>query len=564
MAGVGSGARGSPPYTENTVHDELTTDPGDKRPASGDLGTPLAAWIALVLLVAAAFTAWSRQPVEFDDAYISYRYAAHLASGEGLVFNLGERVEGYSNFLWVLVIAAGESVGLDAPHVGRWLGIACYLAIVILAWSAVWTPFFRLHLSGAGRIAATAVLAILITAHGLAATAGAGLETHAFALLILTGGLALARGSLHTVRSLTLIGVVPVLLFLTRPDGILPGAAVLAVVVVRSAHERSSWSIGLLSGAIAALPALATGVLYAIFKLVVFGRLVPNPYYAKGAGELHLDAGLAYLLGFVRSYPFVVVGLALIAFAAARASNEAVRRLCLYAASTSLVYVLFVVKVGGDFMEYRLGLHILPTIVAAAAVAVSTIGRRWWVGAVCAVVLVSLSLRPPVLETRFYMQNLEEMNSYAEGGRRVGAALAHLPPETAVATTLIGTIGYDSGLRIVDQWGLVDPEARHRPARPGFTRGHVRYTDWRGSRQQGAHLFLDHPHFCPCTPDCIENLNQILIATADGECVRAEVLIRDPGLIAALCADPVRFPVIAGRMCDRQPDGGDPRARLRR
>lgn len=40
-----------------------------------------------------------------DDAYISYRYAENLARGQGLVFNRGERVEGYSNFLYVLVMA---------------------------------------------------------------------------------------------------------------------------------------------------------------------------------------------------------------------------------------------------------------------------------------------------------------------------------------------------------------------------------------------------------------------------------------------------------------------------
>src|SRR5207244_12236047 len=40
-----------------------------------------------------------------DDAYISYRYAQNLARGNGLVFNPGERVEGYSNLLHVLLLA---------------------------------------------------------------------------------------------------------------------------------------------------------------------------------------------------------------------------------------------------------------------------------------------------------------------------------------------------------------------------------------------------------------------------------------------------------------------------
>jgi hypothetical protein len=40
-----------------------------------------------------------------DDAYISYRYAENLIHGNGLVYNPGERVEGYSNFLYVLLVA---------------------------------------------------------------------------------------------------------------------------------------------------------------------------------------------------------------------------------------------------------------------------------------------------------------------------------------------------------------------------------------------------------------------------------------------------------------------------
>ena len=40
-----------------------------------------------------------------DDAYISYRYSENLMRGEGLVFNYGERVEGYSNLLYVLAVA---------------------------------------------------------------------------------------------------------------------------------------------------------------------------------------------------------------------------------------------------------------------------------------------------------------------------------------------------------------------------------------------------------------------------------------------------------------------------
>src|SRR5262249_6892870 len=68
----------------------------------------LAALVLALGVVRAARIAWVT-----DDAYISFRYADHLVRGFGLVFNPGERVEGYSNFLWTLWCALGLRLGFD-------------------------------------------------------------------------------------------------------------------------------------------------------------------------------------------------------------------------------------------------------------------------------------------------------------------------------------------------------------------------------------------------------------------------------------------------------------------
>ena len=67
-----------------------------------------------------------------DDAYISFRYAANFAAGNGLVFNPGEYVMGYSNFLWVLLLGAGEWLGVGAPLASRVLGIGLGWALILL------------------------------------------------------------------------------------------------------------------------------------------------------------------------------------------------------------------------------------------------------------------------------------------------------------------------------------------------------------------------------------------------------------------------------------------------
>ena len=56
-----------------------------------------------------------------DDAFISFRYADNLVRHGALVFNPGERVEGYTNFLWVLLGAVFEALG----HIDPMLGLKC-------------------------------------------------------------------------------------------------------------------------------------------------------------------------------------------------------------------------------------------------------------------------------------------------------------------------------------------------------------------------------------------------------------------------------------------------------
>jgi arabinofuranosyltransferase len=48
-----------------------------------------------------------------DDAYIVYQYAKNIAAGHGAVFNIGERVEGYSSPFWVAVLSLVTALGLN-------------------------------------------------------------------------------------------------------------------------------------------------------------------------------------------------------------------------------------------------------------------------------------------------------------------------------------------------------------------------------------------------------------------------------------------------------------------
>ena len=67
---------------------------------------------------------------------------ANLIEGHGLVFNPGERVEGYTNFLWVLELAAlWGALGLRPEHAAPWLSVACTAATIgVVLWWVIRIP----------------------------------------------------------------------------------------------------------------------------------------------------------------------------------------------------------------------------------------------------------------------------------------------------------------------------------------------------------------------------------------------------------------------------------------
>ena len=78
----------------------------EAEPARRGAALPSRAHLVLVLILVLALLGHLHfANVTIDDAFISFRYAENLVHGRGLVFNVGERVEGYSNFLWTVLLA---------------------------------------------------------------------------------------------------------------------------------------------------------------------------------------------------------------------------------------------------------------------------------------------------------------------------------------------------------------------------------------------------------------------------------------------------------------------------
>lgn len=102
--------------------------------------------VLLVLVLGAALVVHCSYywPFLSDDALISLRYAERFAKGQGLTWTDGERVEGYSDLLWVLITGAFGAIGMDVVRVARlldFLGVcAVIVAVGISPRSLRWSP----------------------------------------------------------------------------------------------------------------------------------------------------------------------------------------------------------------------------------------------------------------------------------------------------------------------------------------------------------------------------------------------------------------------------------------
>ena len=413
-----------------------------------------------------------------DDAFISFRYARNLATGHGLVYNFGERVEGYTNFLTVVILAGAHRLGADLVTAGRGLSLLAGATAVVLAWAlarrglAHWPP-----------LALVAAALVAVNPYH-AAWAAAGLETTLFSALLAAMslplvGVATTRGRFVATSGLAL------LLALTRPEGV---ALYGLLAACAAAAAPGAWR----ARAQTLLPGLAlfvlVGGLYFVARWSYFGDLLPNTFYAKSAFSVnHARRGLAYLAGFAAS-PFVLCAAPLVAAGA----WAAVRRRLLPLVAIPLAVLAIVIAEGGDGLPmYRFVVPALPFLAALAAVGVGVAGERLGrIGLALALALATLVAglsffpkRDAQLLTFAYQRDFE-VPAWSAVGRALGKAF---PPGTALAAVPIGALGYYSGLPILDMAGLTDRTvARARTADLG--------AGWAGhERNDGAYILSRRP-----------------------------------------------------------------------
>ncbi len=467
-------------------------------PASPPRRTALPAWLPWALLaVACALFVWHAATSAFvqDDSYITYRYARNIVRGLGPVFNPGERVEGYTNFLWMMLIALLGKLGIPFAVIiplTQVMGVAFGVMTIVLFFL-----FLRRHSNGPPLLAPLATL-LLAACGSFAYWHVSGMETGLFTMLLAAAFWFYTAERTGRNRFVTsaLLGLAA----LTRPEGVLfAGLLCLHRLLVGWAERRQPGArralvvdLGLLLGPLAVLVA----PLYA-WRLSYYGSLFPNTFYAKTGRSLsYVKSGFQYLWEFQRAYG--LFGLALVGplLVAWRRKRLSLSSPIFFAALVLVAYSVYVVAVGGDVLRiYRffVPVYVLAFFILAEGVWLLPLGRPLQVALLC--LLVPLTFWGPFARGRSVRADVN-MNLVLEDGlvdkmTATGRFLAEqLGPDDWFACTTIGAVSYYSDRNTLDMLGLTDSAvARH----PEDLLGGKVY--WKERNYNTAHVLGRNPRF---------------------------------------------------------------------
>jgi hypothetical protein len=413
--------------------------------------------LAAFLVLAARFIDYT-----VDDAFISFRYAQNLVDGNGLVFNPGERVEGYTNFLWVVLIAPFLALSFDAELASRILGLLCGVGVLAAVVRFAPKP-------AAVPEAVWVAPLLLASCPAFAVWTTAGMETPLFACLVVwSAGLALEGAERNFLR---------------------PAAAGLAAVATLTRPEGAGFAVVLAAGLLALqrgqpglvrnfgrwwLTFLVVFLPYFVWRWSYYGDLLPNTFYAKvGSDTAQVVRGVGYVHHFfVESGYWLLMPLVGLLWCGRRAATVVLGGLC-------VALVSYVILVGGDGLPmYRFlvpGLPLFFLLIALGTTGLVTrlgAGRAARIGAAILIVCMCAgnalrAYRGP--SARSVARSRLEVLAWKEVGAYFGE---NAPAGASIAVLAAGAIPYFSRLEAIDMLGLNDRTIARREM-PDLGRGHA-------------------------------------------------------------------------------------------
>jgi arabinofuranosyltransferase len=335
-------------------------------------------WLILGAACVIATIGWKLFWFLTDDSYIAFRYVSNSVLGRGLVWNPApfQPVEGYTSFLWVVVLREiWVLTGLQPPQCANiillffglcslYLGMRLVLRLTLPPAMEPWRPVF-LALALLGTVTNPTYLAWL----------SSGLEASLFNFLFIwwvyEGTAPSGRGTPAWCVRLTLSAA---LTALCRPDGLLMVVGTAAMLLVELRPVR--WRALLASSPLLLIPA------HVLWRRATYGDWLPNTYRAKYEGPWP-QSGIRYLASFILEFGvwWWLVLAAAWAVKRVRAPGGlgafSWQRLSAAVPVAVLVGHLgyYTFMIGGDHFEYRVYSHLIVLLFVTAVLFATRLAR---------------------------------------------------------------------------------------------------------------------------------------------------------------------------------------------
>ncbi len=423
-----------------------------------------------------------------DDAYISFRYIQNFTEGNGLVFNIGERVEGYTNLLWVLLLSLFVSIKFDLENTSQILSVIFGVVVLFATYYVsslieIKDDSKQIKKSKTENADLSEKWFNLIPPVLLVFTGSyifwsiSGMETTMFISFCLLGIFFYIKERKSTAVNYKF----PLFIFLatlTRPEGMYFFGLIMIHKLFFAFREYKAAGLkeffsknNIISYLVYVIPV----IFYFFIRYSYYGYLFPNTYYAKtGFSQAYLNSGLEYFMKFFSSYLLYGVVLAAPLYLFKKKENFFEISL-LYLLIVS--FIIYVISVGGDVLKQnRFFLPVLPLIYILFAKFLTEIyyilknkisrGMAFAaVTAVCAVICIYYySSQKENLDSDIRSENglVEKMKVSGAWFKNKQLKLGR--PLNLAATT-IGAVSFFSGsqVNVIDLLGLTDKEIAHNP-----------------------------------------------------------------------------------------------------
>lgn len=389
-----------------------------------------------------------------EDAYIGYRYAENFANGHGLTFNNGDYVEGYSNFLFIILLSLSYKIGVSTTLASKSIGIISSLIILLIL------PKIISYLTNRRCSYLVRYFPSLCLSSYPAFTywTTSGMETTFFASLLVIA----FYFTIKEENNLYVASLFYILATLVRMEGIL---YFISIVMAYSIHNyivmKKIDKLFFRRLFYIIIPYIIAMIIWELWRWNYYGSFLPNTYYIKMPALdqiFPISRGIIYMSSFWNS----IGGISILLLSLLFVFGKYPIFIKLYYIFIQLLWHLYLREANGDWMVlHRFYIHLVPFIFIFLSISIGyVIKNQRALNTFLIAYIIGFSLH-----SIYYYRNNQYNNTIGlQSEVHVGQWLKNnMDQNKTLAVLNAGALPYFSKLKIIDYYGLMDSELSRMP-----------------------------------------------------------------------------------------------------